>query len=100
MNRQTAPTLLALCLVAGCGTTTPLVLDQQMGTAVNLAKAQQTLNPEASQDTRPVEGIDGTVAGALMDRYQKGFETPSSMNVFNIGVGGTGTTAPPAAGQQ
>ncbi len=93
MNLKTAPTLLALCLVAGCGTTTPLVLDQQMGTAVNLAKEQQTLNPEASQDTQPVEGIDGEVADALMDRYQKGFETPPAVNVFNIGVGGTGTAA-------
>jgi hypothetical protein len=102
MNRHIALTLLAASLVAGCGTTTPVALDDQMGTSVELAKAQQTLNPKASQDTRPVEGIDGKTADALMDRYQKGFENPTSVNIFTIGVGGgaANSTLGPAAGQK
>lgn len=92
--------LFAASLAEGCGTTTPVVLDQQIGTAVAMARAQQTLHPQASQDTRPVEGIDGKSADALIDRYHRGFQAPTSVNIFNIGVGGMGTTLGPAAGTQ
>ncbi len=77
-------------LVAGCGTTTPTVLDSQMGKSVEIAKAQQTVNPQASMDSRPVEMIDGKSADALVDRYHKSFEKPTSPNIFTIGVGGGG----------
>ena len=80
-------------LAAGCATTTPTALDAQMGKSVEMARAQQTLNPQASMNTRPVEMIDGKSADALVDRYHKGFENPTSVNIFNIGVGGgTGST--------
>lgn len=79
-------------LIAGCGTTTPTALDAQMGKSVELAKAQQTLNPQASLDNRPVEMIDGKSADALVDRYHKSFEKPTTTNIFNIGVGGGGST--------
>jgi hypothetical protein len=85
-------------LLGGCVTTTPERVDAQMGSAVELAKAQQTLNPQASQDTRPVQGIDGKSADAVLNRYHKGFEAPPTVNIFNIGVGGgTGSTAGPVA---
>lgn len=84
-------------LLGGCATTTPERVDAQMGSAVELAKAQQTLHPQSSQDMRPVEGIDGKSADAVVDRYHKGFQAPTNVNIFNIGVGGgTGSTAGPA----
>jgi hypothetical protein len=90
--------LIVAGLLGGCVTTTPERVDRQMGNAVEMAKAQQTLHPKASQDTRPVEGIDGKTADAVVDRYHKGFQAPSTVNIFNIGVGGgTGSTAGPAA---
>lgn len=81
-------TLIVAALLGGCATTTPERVDSQMGLAVELAKAQQTLHPKASQDMRPVEGIDGKSADAVVDRYHKGFEAPPPVNIFNIGVGG------------
>lgn len=97
MNKiLTFSTLLVIGLTA-CTAPAPR-LDAQMGSAVEMAKAQQTLNPQASQNTRPVEGIDGKSADALVDRYHQSFQTPSSVNIFNIGIGsGTGSTLGPAS---
>lgn len=81
-------TLAAALLLAGCVTRAPVV-DQHFGEAVNTAKAQQTINPDASLDRDPVAGLDGQAANAAIDRYHKSFETPPQpVNIFNIGVGG------------
>lgn len=86
---KTLPGLAVFLLLAGCASipasTTP-ELDKHFGSAVNLAKARQILNPEASRDTDPVAGIDGKAAAATSDRYEKSFkEPPPTMNVINIG---------------
>ena len=92
--------LIMATLLGGCATTTPEYLDSHFGDAVNMSTAQQTLHPEAAQNTKPVEGIDGKSADALIDRYHKGFEAPPAPNIFSIGVGGSGgTTLNPAASQ-
>jgi hypothetical protein len=84
--------LVVLSVLAGCASNTP-ILDQHFGDAVNAAKAQQTLNPEASQNKDPVAGIDGVAAKATIDRYQKSFEQPpATTNIFNIGVGTGGSS--------
>ena len=84
--------LLASAALSGCAPTTPR-LDANFGDAVNTAKAQQTLNPDASLNTDPVAGLDGTAANAVIDRYNKSYEKPPApTNVFSIGVG-TGTGA-------
>lgn len=75
-------------LLAGCAARTP-VLDRHFGEAVNTAKAQQTVNPDASRDPDPVAGLDGPAADATIDRYHKSYETPPQpVNVFTIGIGG------------
>lgn len=80
-------TLALLTALSGCAAPTP-ELDSHFGDAVNAAKAQQTLNPDASQNTAPVTGMDGKAANAAVDRYEKTFEKPPvSENIFNIGVG-------------
>lgn len=81
---------LALLVLGGCATPTPH-LDRQFGTAVDTAKAQQTLNPDASRNADPVAGIDGTAADSAVDEYHNSFKAPPpSFPVINIGAGGGG----------
>jgi hypothetical protein len=76
--------------LGGCATHTPH-LDDHFGWAVNAAKAQQTLNPDASRNTDPVAGIDGTAADYAIDEYQNSFKAPApTFPVINVGVGGGG----------
>lgn len=84
--------LLAVAVLAGCAPTTPR-LDSKFGDAVNQAKAQQTINPNASRNTDPVAGIDGQAANAIVDRYHKAYEAPTPAPSGAIGaVTGGGTT--------
>lgn len=92
MNRthfRTASVLCAVLLaVTGCVSLTPN-LDSHFGESVNLVKAQQTLNPEASRNTDPVKGIDGKAAKSGYDAYQKSYATPEPQtSAFTIGIGG------------
>jgi len=91
-GKWTVGTLAAVLLLAGCVTQAPVV-DQHFGEAVNMAKAQQTVNPDASRDQDPVAGLDGQAANAVIDRYHKSYETPPQpVNVFTIGIGGGGAS--------
>lgn len=78
----------AMSVLSACAPTTPH-WDGTFGDTVRMAVAQQTLNPDASRNTDPVSGMDGSAAHAVMDRYQKSFAEPEPQpNVFTIGVGG------------
>ncbi|MDO9151915.1 MAG: hypothetical protein Q7U33_11090 [Methylotenera sp.] len=84
---------IASVAIAGCATKTP-ILDDHFGEAVNAAKAQQTINPDASMNTDPVAGVGGQAADAAVDRYHKSFtQPPVTPNVFNIGIGSSGSGA-------
>jgi hypothetical protein len=76
MSTLKAVTLMAIgsILTAGCTpvSTTPDT-DARLGEAVNIIKAQQIINPDASRNTNPVAGIDGKAARAAMDQYRKSF---------------------------
>ena len=77
-----------LLAVAGCASTTPN-LDRHFGQGLNLAKAQQTLNPQAGRNLDPVSGIDGKAAKSAYDEYQKSYRMPvPQSNSFTIGIGG------------
>lgn len=79
--------LIAGGALVGCATNTPR-LDASFGAAVEMAKAQQTLNPGASSNTDPVAGMDGVAAKGVMDRYNSSYkQPPAPVNVFNIGIG-------------
>jgi hypothetical protein len=82
----------AVALLAGCANTGTPRLDDHFGYAVNMAKAQQTINPDASLNTDPVAGLDGRAANEAIERYIDSFEAPppSNVNVINIGGGITG----------
>jgi hypothetical protein len=66
---------LALFLTGGCVSQSPH-FDQQMGLAVNTAKARQTLNPDASRNADPVAGIGGTPAAFAIGEYHNSFKAP------------------------
>lgn len=84
--------LLVLAALAGCAAKTPQ-LDQQFGEATSAAKAQQTINPDASRNTDPVAGLDGQAANDVIDQYHKSYkQPPPPVNIFNIGVGTSGST--------
>lgn len=83
--------LVGLAFLTGCAATTTPRLDETFGDAVNLAKARQTLNPDASRNADPVAGLDGVSSNDAIDRYYKTFKAPPPpTTVFNIGIGGGG----------
>ena len=91
--KTTLHTLILLALTTGlaaCTTTTPN-FDSSFGNAVNQAKAQQTLNPDASLNADPVAGLDGVAANAAIDNYTKSVTTPPPpATIINIGGGLSG----------
>ena len=80
-----AVSVLCVAALCGCTTATPYV-DANLGLAVNTAKAQQTLNPEASRNTDPVAGIGGVPATESLTRYNDSFKAPPP--TFEIITGG------------
>lgn len=78
--------------LAGCVSQSPK-LDDNFGNAVNAAKAQQIINPDAGLAAAPPDGIGGKAANSTIDRYNRSFETPPvNTNVFTIGVGSGGAS--------
>lgn len=91
--------LIASTTMVGCATSKTPVLDEHFGEAVKAARAQQTLNPDASTTNEAVYGVDGKAADAAIDQYHKSFtEKPASTNVFNIGVGSSGSSGSSGSG--
>lgn len=77
---------LALAALAGCGTSPRL--DRQLGDAVRLSTAQQTLHPNAAYAIRPVAGLDGRAAAAAYDNYQRSYATPpQDAGSSSLGIG-------------
>jgi hypothetical protein len=74
-------------LASGCVATTPR-MDSKFGDSVNIAKAQQTINTDASANKANTQ-IDGNAAKGVYDNFQKGIKTPEKQpSAFTIGVGG------------
>jgi hypothetical protein len=69
----------------------PSRLEMDYGTSYQLAKFNQTSNPEAEKNLEPVTGFDGRAAKATIDRYQKGFERPPAAPVYTLRIGTLGT---------
>jgi len=79
---------LSAALLAACTPLTPN-LDSHFGDAVNIAKSQQTINPDASQNTDPVSGVDGKAGQSAKESYDKSFKAPPPATVTNlINIGG------------
>lgn len=95
MNNTIRHATTALCLgssllLGACTTTTPK-LDASFGKALREARANQTLNPRASENKDPVLGIDGQAGVAAQGRYQDSFKAPpQTFEVNSIGGGISG----------
>lgn len=90
MNRPSlAFAALAVVLLAGCASSPTPQFDASFGEAVRQARAQQTLNPDASRNEDPVAGIDARAGKAAIDRYQESWRAPPrTFDVLNIGGSG------------
>ena len=76
----------SIALLSACVSTTPN-LDATFGEATRATLRQQIINPQASNDTDPVAGIDGRAARDAMDNYHKSFATPEKSKDLSIGGG-------------
>lgn len=83
---------LTVALTTACVPTTPR-LDAQFGMAVNLSKAQQVVNPDASLNRDPVK-VDGQVGDAMVDTYRESYIAPRAAGTAGAGITfGTGATS-------
>ena len=57
---------------SGCSEA-PSKVGANYGESVRQAKASQILNPDAGEDLKPCEGLDGKAAETVMDMYREGF---------------------------
>lgn len=86
-----ALTSLFLCAALGaCASPAPRT-DAALGLAVSTAKAQQTIDPQASRSTDPVAGLGGAPAAGGIERYHESFRAPPPTFVI--------INAAPAGGQ-
>jgi hypothetical protein len=79
--------------LAACVPTTPR-LDAQFGAAVEMARARQTANPDASGNIDVVKGIDGQAGAAAVNNYRESFINPRPAptgGVVNVGTGKAGS---------
>lgn len=84
---RTTLLILAIAVAASACSTSPR-MDREFGSSLRLAKAQQTLNPDAKLNRSPVNGLDAQAAKAAYDSYQRSFAAPDAQsNGFTIGVG-------------
>lgn len=83
--------LFILMMLTACVTSPPPRMDAKFGEAVDMAKAQQTLNPDASLDTEPVMGIDGLAGDAGFDNYRNSFINRPAQSRGGIGFGSAGS---------
>lgn len=84
----------AASLLAACAINTTPRTDAQMGESMNILKAQQILNPDASRNPNVVNGIDGKSAKGAINQYHESFRKPAgeapSPITIGVGTGGTG----------
>ena len=78
MRNQTRNTIAILCalafaagLLASCA---PSRVELDYGTSHKLQIANQTANPDAEKNLKPVEGLDGQAAANAMTKHRKDFE--------------------------
>lgn len=77
---------LVALVYAGCATPSNPVR-ASFGTSYELAKANQTLNPSASDNLKTAEGFNGGAAKRTIDRYHKSFEETETVQQFLLRAG-------------
>jgi hypothetical protein len=80
--------IVGLSLALAACDTSPTLVDQHFGLAVQRAQAQQSHVSAARQSHAPMADTDGAAALAAATRYQQSFQTPPAPTpIFNIGLG-------------
>jgi hypothetical protein len=97
MNKTHIVLFLSMIIVTAlvCGAcATPSKLTDNWGTSYYAQKRGQIVNPDASKNLQPVEGLYGQAAEAAMGQYLKSFSESasqgSSSRMGMVGVGYTG----------
>jgi len=62
-------------------------LAENWGRSFEVAKYNQTLNPEAGKNLEPVEGLNGWAADAVMAGYQDSFKGKKGTESVNLNLG-------------
>jgi type IV pilus biogenesis protein CpaD/CtpE len=64
-------------------------LENNFGSSFKQALANQTLNPDASENLAPVTGMDGKSAEKVLETYRKSYEKEQAAPtyIFNVGQG-------------
>ncbi len=90
-----------LVALSACVTHPPKRMDSRFGNAVDMAKAQQTVNPDAALNTTPVRGVDGQAGDAIFDNYRNSYITrpAAAQGALNVGTSG-GTSGGSSGGAQ
>ena len=76
----------AIAVLSGCACEKNNLADT-WGRSFELAKYQQTLNPEAGKNLEPVEGLNGWAADAVMAGYQDSFKGKKGAESVNLNLG-------------
>ena len=63
--------LVVLVMSLGCSSRP---MEEDWGTAYDLTKEAQVLDPDAGQSADPVTGLDGMASSSEMKKYRKSFE--------------------------
>jgi hypothetical protein len=88
MNWKILSSVIALATLNGCATEPAPMLESHFGDAVRAARAQQTIDLDASKNSDPVTGIDGPSARTSMGRYHKSFDAPPpTFTIINVNGG-------------
>jgi hypothetical protein len=77
---------IGVVMLTGCAVG-PTRLEADYGRSVNIATANQILDPAAQQNLAPVYGFDGEAAQLTIDRYRSTFEKAAPPPAFVIPVG-------------
>jgi hypothetical protein len=80
---------ISVSVLCSCASTTPQT-DTRFGHAVNQAKMQQMLNPDAGTKAQPVDGLGGTPARESIERYHDTFKAPPPTFEIIFGTSGSG----------
>jgi hypothetical protein len=90
--------LILMGTLAGCTGYNSGLVAQEWGTSYKLAVANQTLNPDAEKNLKPVSGMDNKAAEKVVNKYNKEFDKASQVPVYTMGIPGalgtSNTSAP------
>ena len=90
--------LILMGTLAGCTGYNSGLVAQEWGTSYKLAIANQTLNPDAGKNLKPVSGMDSKAAEKVINKYEKEFDKAPQVPIYTMGLPSSLGTATTGAG--